>query len=131
MKFSLILKNNFKIDEFFKMDYGKFYNEFSSVILLIKYDLQNIHQLLMNLEKRKEKLKKKKEEGEELEKKEEFIDIVLLEKLIMTIKFIDFAKDLKFDFNLSQNKILEFLMESNNKEKFNNFKEKIGEELKN
>ena len=130
MKFSLILKNNSKVDEFFKMDYEKFYKGFSSVILLIKYDLQNIHQLLMNLEKRKEKLKKKKEEGEELEKKEEFIDVVLLEQLIMAIKFIDFAKDLKIDYNLSQNKLLEYLKESNNKEKFNNFKKKIGEELK-
>lgn len=36
MNFSIILKNNFKVDEFFKMDLEKFYKEFSSLILLIK-----------------------------------------------------------------------------------------------
>ena len=66
---SLIAKNNFKVDEFLKIDFDKIFINFFSAIFLLKFNFKNIQNIWLNLETQKESLlkdlKEKKEKKEE------------------------------------------------------------------
>ena len=66
---SLIAKNNLKVEEFLKIDFDKFFINFFSAIILLKFNFKNIQNIWLNLETQKESLLKDLKEKKEKKKR--------------------------------------------------------------
>ena len=142
IEISFILKNNLNLNNFTKMNFDEFFLSFFSGIISIKSKIKDIP--LLNLEKKREDLIKKIEEEEKskeeiIEKDNLPLDVEeievnyrddyykmkrlksFIEKIIILINiFINYHKNIKFDYMISLNKILETLKFFNG-DKLNNF----------
>ena len=92
---SVILRNNFKIDEFLDMSFEKFFMSFFSFLFSIKIKAKNLQRLLLYLEKYKNEMN-------EINENE-------IAPYIFIINCINSFTNSKIEFNFSLNKILQYI----------------------